>query len=33
MRRLLEPGCISAAYFLNFRFEQGQYALVGRDSY
>lgn len=26
-----EPGFVSAAYFLNFRFEPGRYALVGRD--
>jgi len=28
-----EPGFISAAYFLNFRFEGGQYALVGREKH
>jgi hypothetical protein len=29
----LEPGFVSAAYFLNFRFEPGRYALVGREAY
>jgi hypothetical protein len=33
MRDALEPGFVSAAYFLNFRFDPGQYALVGRDTY
>jgi hypothetical protein len=30
MRNALEPGFVSAAYFLNFKFDPGQYALVGR---
>jgi hypothetical protein len=29
----LEPGFVSAAYFLDFKFEQGQYALAGREQY
>jgi hypothetical protein len=29
----LEPGFVSAAYFLNFQFEPGRYALVGRDTF
>ena len=33
MRDALEPGFVSAAYFMNFRFEQGQYALVGREQH
>ncbi len=33
MRDALEPGFVSAAYFLNFKFEPGQYALAGRDTY
>jgi hypothetical protein len=33
MRDTLEPGFVSAAYFLNFKFERGQYALVGREQY
>ena len=31
MRDALEPGFVSAAYFLNFKFDPGQYALVGRE--
>ena len=33
LRNTLEPGFVSAAYFLDFKFEQGQYALVGREKY
>ena len=33
LRDTLEPGFVSAAYFLDFKFEQGQYALVGREKY
>jgi len=33
MRDALEPGFVSAAYFLDFKFEEGQYALVGRDAF
>jgi len=33
LRETLEPGFVSAAYFLDFKFEQGQYALVGRERY
>ena len=33
MRDALEPGFVSAAYFLNFKFDPGQYALVGREQY
>jgi hypothetical protein len=33
LRDALEPGFVSAAYFLDFKFEEGQYALVGRDKY
>src|SRR5689334_20631037 len=33
LRETLEPGFVSAAYFLDFKFEQGQYALVGREQY
>ncbi|MGH9240252.1 MAG: hypothetical protein ACRD3G_19580 [Vicinamibacterales bacterium] len=33
LRDTLEPGFVSAAYFLDFKFEQGQYALAGRDKY
>lgn len=32
-RDTLEPGFVSAAYFLNFTFESGNYALVGRDRF
>jgi hypothetical protein len=30
IRQALEPGFVSAAYFLRFKFDPGQYALVGR---
>jgi hypothetical protein len=33
MRDTLEPGFVSAAYFLNFKFDPGQYALVGRETF
>jgi hypothetical protein len=33
LRDKLEPGFVSAAYFLDFKFEQGQYALAGREKY
>lgn len=33
MRDALEPGFVSAAYFLNFKFDPGQYALVGRETH
>ena len=33
LRDSLEPGFVSAAYFLDFKFEQGQSALVGRERY
>jgi hypothetical protein len=33
MREALEPGFVSAAYFLNFKFDPGQYALVGREKF
>jgi hypothetical protein len=33
LRDTLEPGFVSAAYFLDFKFEEGQYALVGREKY
>jgi hypothetical protein len=33
MREALEPGFVSAAYFLNFKFEAGHYALVGRERF
>jgi hypothetical protein len=31
-RRKSEPGFVSAAYFLRFSFDPGQYALVGRET-
>jgi hypothetical protein len=31
IRQTVEPQFVSAAYFLRFRFERGQYALVGRE--
>jgi hypothetical protein len=31
VRQALEPGFVSAAYFLRFKFDPGQYALVGRE--
>jgi len=33
LRDSLEPGFVSAAYFLDFKFEEGQYALAGREKY
>ena len=33
LRDSLEPGFVSSAYFLDFKFEEGQYALVGRETY
>jgi hypothetical protein len=33
LRDSLEPGFVSAAYFMDFKFEQGQYAFVGREKY
>ena len=33
MREALEPGFVSAAYFLDFKFEAGRYALVGREAF
>ena len=33
LRDTLEPGFVSAAYFLDFKFEQGQYTLAGREKY
>jgi hypothetical protein len=33
MRDALEPGFVSSAYFLKFTFEQGRYALVGREPF
>ena len=33
MREALEPGFVSAAYFLNFKFEPRQYAFVGRERF
>jgi hypothetical protein len=33
LRDTLEPGFVSAAYFLDFKFEQGQYALAGREQH
>lgn len=33
LRDTLEPGFVSAAYFLDFKFEEHQYALVARDTY
>jgi len=32
LRQVREPQFISSAYFLRFRFEEGTYALVGRES-
>ena len=32
LRQVLEPQFISSAYFLRFRFEEGKYALVGRET-
>jgi hypothetical protein len=33
VRDAMEPGFVSAAYFLNFKFDPGQYALVGRETF
>ncbi len=33
LRDTLEPGFVSSAYFLDFKFEEGNYALAGRDKY
>src|SRR5512134_1704578 len=33
LRNTLEPRFVSAAYFLDFKFEQEQYALAGREQY
>ena len=33
LRDTLEPGFVSSAYFLDFKFEEGQYALAGREKY
>jgi len=33
VRQALEPGFVSAAYFLRFKFDPGHYALAGRDQY
>jgi hypothetical protein len=33
VRQALEPGFVSAAYFLKFRFDPGQYALAGREMF
>ena len=33
VRRALEPGFVSAAYVLKFKFDPGQYALVGRETF
>jgi hypothetical protein len=32
IRQALEPGFVSAAYFLRFKFDPGQYALAGRET-
>ena len=32
VREALEPGFISAAYFMKFKFDPGQYALAGRET-
>ena len=32
VREALEPGFISAAYFMKFKFDPGQYALIGRET-
>jgi hypothetical protein len=32
VRQALEPGFVSAAYFLRFKFDPGQYALAGRET-
>ena len=33
VRQALEPGFVSAAYFLRFKFDPGHYALAGRDTF
>jgi hypothetical protein len=33
VRQALEPGFVSAAYFMRFKFDPGHYALAGRDSF
>lgn len=33
LRQTAEPDFVSQAYFLRFKFEQGRYALVGREKY
>jgi hypothetical protein len=33
VREALEPGFVSAAYFLRFKFDPGQYALAGRETF
>ena len=33
IRQTREPGFISSAYFLRFKFEEGKYALVGREKF
>jgi hypothetical protein len=33
VRDAFEPGFVSAAYFLDFQFDPGQYALVGRETF
>src|SRR5205814_4364640 len=32
LKQTRQPGFISSAYFLRFRFEEGKYALVGRET-
>ena len=33
VREALEPGFVSAAYFMRFKFDPGRYALVGRETF
>jgi hypothetical protein len=33
VRQALEPGFVSAAYFMKFKFDPGQYALAGRETF
>ena len=33
LRQSRQPGFIESAYFLRFKFEQGKYALVGRETF
>jgi hypothetical protein len=33
LRQVLEPGFVSAAYFLRFKFDPGHYALAGRERF